>query len=61
MRGSGISTSRQNLTLALALICLLIWILGGFVVPVGAGWIHLFLGAAMVLLVRRVVVGRSGR
>lgn len=51
----------RRLTLALALLCLVVWIIGGFVVPVGSGWIHLFLGAGMVLLVRRVVTGGSER
>lgn len=46
-------------TLVAAILALLVWIAGGFVVPVGAGWIHLFLGAAVLLLVRSVVIGKT--
>jgi len=49
----------ERLLLALGLACLVLWIVLGFVVPVGAGWPHLFLGAAALLLIRRVV-GRGG-
>ena len=47
-----------NLTLAVALMALVAWIVLGFVVPVGAGWVHLFLALGAILLVRRVVTGR---
>lgn len=49
------------ITLGGGLLALAIWILFGFVVPVGAGWIHLFLGVGMVLLVRRIVLGKEAR
>ncbi len=49
------------ITLIAALLALVVWIVFGFVVPVGAGWIHLFLALGMVLLVRRVVLGRAAR
>ena len=45
---------------ALALVSLVIWVLGTFVVPVGAGWIHLFLAAGVMLLIRWVVKGPLG-
>ena len=48
----------MNLTLAVALMALVAWVLLGFVVPVGAGWVHLLLAFGMILLVRRVVTGR---
>jgi len=48
-------------TLLAALIPLVIWILGAFVVPVGAGWIHLFLALGVVLFIRWVVVGPVGK
>lgn len=48
-----------NLTLAVALMALVAWIILGFVVPVGAGWVHLLLALGMILLVRRVVAGKS--
>jgi uncharacterized membrane protein len=50
-----------NLTLAAALVALGLWILFGFVVPVGAGWIHLLLALGMILLIRRVVTGKEAR
>lgn len=40
-----------------ALIALVLWIVFGFVVPVGAGWVHLLLAVALVLFIRRVVTG----
>ncbi len=49
------------MTLIGGVLALVIWILFGFVVPVGTGWIHLFLGLGMVLLVRRVVLGTAAR
>ena len=49
------------LTLAGAILALAIWVFFGFVVPVGAGWVHLFLGLGMALAVRRVVLGKEAR
>jgi hypothetical protein len=49
----------MNWSLALGLLALAIWITGTFIHPVGAGWIHLFLAAGVILLIRRVVTGRS--
>ena len=49
----------MNLSLALGILSLLVWIVLVFVHPVAAGWIHLFLAAGLVLLIRRVVTGRS--
>lgn len=51
----------MNLTLAIALLALALWIVFGFVVPVGAGWIHLLLALGMALLIRRVATGREAR
>lgn len=48
-----------NLTLAVALVALVAWIVLGFVVPVGSGWVHLLLALAMILLIRRVVTGKQ--
>ncbi len=49
------------LTLMGGIGALVVWILFGFIVPVEAGWIHLFLGLGMALLIRRVVLGREAR
>jgi uncharacterized membrane protein len=48
-----------NLTLIAGVLSLLLWIALAFVFPVGAGWPHLFLGLGVILLIRRVVTGRS--
>ena len=48
-----------NLSLALGLLSLALWIVLIFVLHVPAGWPHLFLAAGVILLVRRVVTGRS--
>ena len=48
----------MNWSLGLGLLSMVVWIVGAFVIPVGAGWIHLFLAAGVILLVRRVVAGR---
>jgi hypothetical protein len=47
----------MNLSLALGLLALVAWIVLALVVPVGAGWVHLFLAAGVILLIRRVVTG----
>jgi aryl-alcohol dehydrogenase-like predicted oxidoreductase len=47
-------------SLLAALVPLVIWIVGAFLVPVGAGWIHLFLAASVVLFIRWVVNGPLG-
>jgi hypothetical protein len=49
------------LLLVSGLACLLAWLVLGFIVPVGAGWPHLFLPAGVLLLMRRVVAGGGGR
>jgi len=47
----------MTLSLLLALVSLVLWIVLGFVTPVAAGWVHLFYAAAVVLIARRIVVG----
>jgi len=47
----------MNLSLVLGLLLLVAWVLLAFVFPVGTGWVHLLMGAGVVLLVRRVVTG----
>jgi hypothetical protein len=51
---------RPTLSLVAGVLALGVWLVLGFVVPVGAGWPHLFLALGIALLVRRVVVGESG-
>ncbi len=49
----------MNLSLILGLLSLAVWLVFTFITPVGAGWIHLFLAAGLILLIRRVVAGRA--
>jgi len=46
-------------SLGLGLLSLAAWFVGVWIIPVHAGWIHLFLAAGVILLIRRVVVRRS--
>ena len=49
----------MNLSLLLGLLFLALWIVLVVVLHVPAGWPHLFLAAGVILLIRRVVTGRS--
>ncbi len=42
------------------IVLLAAWVLLAFVVPVGSGWVHLLMGAGVILLIRRVVAGPRG-
>lgn len=44
-------------SLAAALGVLAAWVVAGFVVPAGTGWVHLFLACGVLLLVRAIVTG----
>jgi hypothetical protein len=46
-----------NATLIAAMVCLVLWLVFGVVVPVGVGAVHLLLAIAVLLLVRRIVTG----
>jgi hypothetical protein len=48
-----------NLTLLAGLLSLALWITLIFILHIPHGWPHLFLAAGVLLLVRRVVTGRS--
>ena len=45
----------RYVSLVSGLLLLVIWIIAGLIVPLGAGWIHLALAAAVMLLIRAVV------
>lgn len=47
-----VSRTQLTVTLVLALVCLVAWILLAFVFPLGVGFVHLLLGAGTTLLVR---------
>ena len=49
----------MNLSLIVGLLCLIGWIVLVFLHPVASGWVHLLLAAGVLLLLRRVVTGRS--
>ena len=49
----------MNLSLGLGVLCLLAWIALIFIVHVPHGWPHVFLALGVILLIRRVVTGRS--
>jgi len=49
----------MNRTLILGVLCLAGWIVGVWILPVHAAWIHLLLAAGLILLIRRVVAGRT--
>ena len=42
----------------IALILVILWALGAFVIPVGGGLIHLLLVIALVVVVYRLITGR---
>jgi hypothetical protein len=43
----------------LIVLCLVGWLLGGFIVPVGGSLIHLLLVIVLVLIIVRVLQGRT--
>jgi hypothetical protein len=45
-----------RLSLIAGIVAMVAWIILGFVVPLGAGWIHLLLAVGMLLLIRSVVL-----
>jgi len=47
----------MTLSLILALVSFVLWIVLGFVTPVAAGWVHLFYAAAVILIARRIMTG----
>ena len=47
----------MNLTVVFGIASLVVWIILAFVLAVPAGFVHLFYAAAVVLFVRRVLVG----
>jgi hypothetical protein len=48
-----------NLTLLIAIAAFVLWILFGFVWPAGTGVIHVLFAIGVMLLARRVLVGRT--
>jgi len=42
----------------IAVILLILWVLGAFIVPVGGGLIHLLLVIAVIVVIYRLITGR---
>ncbi|MDQ3518008.1 MAG: lmo0937 family membrane protein [Gemmatimonadota bacterium] len=42
----------------IAVILLILWILGAFVMPIGGGLIHILLVIAIIVVVYRLITGR---
>jgi hypothetical protein len=47
----------MTLSLILALVSFVAWIMLGFVTPVAAGWVHLFYAVGVILTARRILIG----
>jgi hypothetical protein len=43
----------------IAIILLILWALGAFVVPIGGGLIHILLVIALIVVVYRLVTGKK--
>ena len=42
----------------IALVLLILWVLGAFIMPMGGALIHLLLVVAMIVVVYRLITGR---
>ncbi|MGI8895270.1 MAG: lmo0937 family membrane protein [Casimicrobiaceae bacterium] len=42
----------------IAVVLLILWILGAFVMPIGGGLIHILLVIAIIVVVYRLITGR---
>ncbi|MEJ7759750.1 MAG: lmo0937 family membrane protein [Gemmatimonadaceae bacterium] len=42
----------------IAVILLILWVLGAFIMPIGGGLIHLLLVIAIIVVVYRLITGR---
>ncbi|MDB5028969.1 MAG: hypothetical protein JWO66_2658 [Candidatus Eremiobacteraeota bacterium] len=51
----------SGLIWAIVVILFIAWLLGGFVVHVGGGLIHLLIVVALILLVYNLMTGRGAR
>lgn len=43
----------------IAIVLLVLWVLGAFVMPIGGGLIHLLLVIAIIVVLYRVITGRK--
>jgi len=42
----------------IAVVLLILWILGAFIMPIGGGLIHILLVIALIVVVYRLITGR---
>lgn len=42
----------------IAMVLLILWILGAFIMPIGGGLIHILLVIAIIVVVYRLITGR---
>ncbi len=42
----------------IALVLLILWVLGAFIMPIGGGLIHILLVIAIIVVVYRLITGR---
>ncbi len=42
----------------IAVVLLILWILGAFIVPIGGGLVHILLVIAIIVVVYRLITGR---
>jgi hypothetical protein len=47
----------MTLSVLLAVVSFILWIVLAFVTPIAAGWVPLFYAAAVILIARRILVG----
>jgi hypothetical protein len=47
----------MNVTLTLAFLSLVVWIVLAFVIALPNGWVHVLYAVGMLLLARRVLIG----
>jgi hypothetical protein len=58
VRGSHQAMEETPMLWTIAVILLILWLLGAFVVPVGGALIHLLLVIALIVVIVRLVTGR---
>jgi len=54
----------SRLLFLIAVLCLTVWIVLAFVRPIASGWVHVFMVAAVFVIVRAIVAAddeRAGR
>ncbi|MEY2564792.1 MAG: hypothetical protein QOH88_2985 [Verrucomicrobiota bacterium] len=54
------STKRKYMLWTIFVILLILWLLGGFIVPFGGNLIHILLVIAVVVLIFNLISGRRG-